>query len=58
MTSVEPSLVQIETEHLEIGRNDPQEDVRVTIVTHPYLDDTLESIRLEHFPWEVIYIYI
>ncbi|KAI8876435.1 ARM repeat-containing protein [Backusella circina FSU 941] len=53
MTSVEPpSLVQIETEHLEIGRNDPQEDVRVTIVTHPYLDDTLESIRLQHFPWE------
>jgi V-type H+-transporting ATPase subunit H len=33
-------------------RDDLIEQVKLTIISHPYLDDTLNNIRQEPVPWE------
>jgi V-type H+-transporting ATPase subunit H len=41
--------------HLEsscLARNELVEEVKVTIISHPYLDDMLNKIRTCDIPWE------
>lgn len=44
-----------ESDAVLFARNDLVHDVKVTIISHPYLDDMLDKIRTKDIPWEVAY---
>ncbi|GAA5806858.1 hypothetical protein MFLAVUS_000206 [Mucor flavus] len=41
-----------ESDAVLFARNDLVHDVKVTIISHPYLDDMLDKIRTKDIPWE------
>ena len=41
-----------ETEAMAFARNELIEQVKLTIISHPYLDDMLDRIRTTEIPWE------
>ncbi|KAG2231488.1 ATPase V1 complex subunit H [Thamnidium elegans] len=41
-----------ESDAILFARNDLVHDVKVTIISHPYLDDMLDKIRTKDIPWE------
>lgn len=41
-----------ETEAMAFARNELIEQVKLTIISHPYLDDMLDKIRTTEIPWE------
>lgn len=43
-----------ESDAILFARNDLVHDVKVTIISHPYLDDMLDKIRTKDIPWEVL----
>jgi hypothetical protein len=45
--------IQGESDVVLFARNDLVQDVKITIISHPYLDDMLDKIRAKDIPWEV-----
>ncbi|KAF1804606.1 ATPase, V1 complex, subunit H [Mucor lusitanicus] len=43
---------QEETDAMSFARNELIEQVKLTIISHPYLDDMLDKIRAAEIPWE------
>jgi len=41
-----------ETDTMSYARNELIEQVKLTIISHPYLDDMLDKIRATEIPWE------
>ncbi|EPB90895.1 hypothetical protein HMPREF1544_02313 [Mucor circinelloides 1006PhL] len=41
-----------ETDDMSLARNELIEQVKLTIISHPYLDDMLDKIRATEIPWE------
>ncbi|KAL9554891.1 hypothetical protein MBANPS3_002601 [Mucor bainieri] len=41
-----------ETDAMSFARNELIEQVKLTIISHPYLDDMLDKIRATEIPWE------
>lgn len=42
-----------ESDAILFARNELVQDVKVTIISHPYLDDMLDKLRTKDIPWEV-----
>lgn len=55
LTAIPPNIPppQVETISPTLARDDLVEEVKLTIISHPYLDDTMNKIRQEPIPWEV-----
>lgn len=53
MLSNNTLVIEGESDAVLFARNDLVQDVKVTIISHPYLDDMLDKIRTKHIPWEV-----
>lgn len=45
--------IEGESDAVLFARNDLLHDVKVTIISHPYLDDMLDKIRTKEIPWQV-----
>lgn len=45
--------IEGESDAVLFARNDLLQDVKVTIISHPYLDNTLNDLRAREIPWEV-----
>lgn len=45
--------IEGESDAVLFARNDLVQDVKITIISHPYLDDMLDKIRTKDIPWEV-----
>lgn len=41
-----------ETDDMSLARNELIEQVKLTIISHPYLDDMLDKIRATEIPWD------
>ncbi|KAI9347485.1 ATPase V1 complex subunit H [Pilaira anomala] len=41
-----------ESDAILFARNELVQDVKVTIISHPYLDDMLDKLRTKDIPWE------
>ncbi|CAO3665292.1 unnamed protein product [Rhizopus stolonifer] len=41
-----------ELQELTLARDGLLEEVKLTIISHPYLDDMMNKIRKEHIPWD------
>ncbi|RCH90842.1 H(+)-transporting V1 sector ATPase subunit H [Rhizopus azygosporus] len=54
LTAIPPNIPppQVETISPTLTRDDLVEEVKLTIISHPYLDDTMNKIRQEPIPWE------
>ncbi|KAG2196715.1 hypothetical protein INT47_009625 [Mucor saturninus] len=44
--------VEGESDAVLFARNELVQDVKITIISHPYLDKMLDKIRTQHIPWE------
>ena len=53
MISNHTLTIEGESDAVLFARNDLVQDVKVTIISHPYLDDMLEKIRIRDIPWQV-----
>lgn len=53
MISNNTLTIEGESDAVLFARNDLLHDVKVTIISHPYLDDMLDKIRTKDIPWQV-----
>lgn len=49
--------IEGESDAVLFARNELVQDVKITIISHPYLDKMLDQIRTQHIPWEVCSLF-
>ncbi|KAI9274571.1 armadillo-type protein [Phascolomyces articulosus] len=47
-----PAVVEVQTPHVDTATSSLIEDVTLTIIAHPYLDELVDKIRQEPIPWQ------